>query len=122
MMQRIDTKGFHFVLMCMGTFIAPDITPAHPAGKRAAGSIKPANKFYLKHFPSAVEMLQGPGVLHRQMDIRDCQLVGQLIDLLHALFHLREFLLEQLQEPEREQKEAQNGNNNHKCKYQKKIP
>lgn len=48
---------------------------------------------YLQHFPSAVEVLQGAGVLHRQMDIGDGQLVGKIIDVLHALLHLRQLLL-----------------------------
>lgn len=46
-------------------------------------------------------MLQGAGVLHRQMDVRDCQLVGQIIDVLHALLHLGQLLLKQLQGCER---------------------
>lgn len=54
---------------------------------------RPGSELYLKHFPSAVEMLQGTGVLHRQMDIRDRQLVGQIIDVLHALLHLGQLLL-----------------------------
>ena len=54
---------------------------------------RPSSELYLKHFPSAVEMLQGAGVLHRQMDIGDGQLVGQIIDVLHALLHLGQLLL-----------------------------
>lgn len=56
-------------------------------------SNRPSSELYLKHFPSAVEMLQGAGVLHRQMDIGDRQLVGQIIDVLHALLHLGQLLL-----------------------------
>ena len=57
--------------------------------RHRAGSEPP----HLQHFPSAVEMLQGPGILHRQMNIGDGQLVSQIIDLLHALLHLGELLL-----------------------------
>lgn len=63
---------------------------------------RPSRELYLQHFPSAVEMLQGAGVLHGQMDVRDCQLVGQIINVLHALFHLGQLLLEQLQACEKE--------------------
>lgn len=58
---------------------------------------RPGRERYLKQFPSAVEMLQGAGILHRQMDIRDGQLVGQIIDVLHALLHLGQLLFKQLQ-------------------------
>lgn len=58
---------------------------------------RPSREPYLQHFPSAVEMLQGAGILHGQMDVRDCQLVGQIIDVLHALLHLGQLLLKQLQ-------------------------
>lgn len=57
---------------------------------------RPSHELYLQHFPSAVEMLQGTGVLHGQMDVSDCQLVGQIIDVLHALLHLGQLLLKQL--------------------------
>lgn len=32
------------------------------------------------------------------MDIGDCQLMGQIIDVLHALLHLGQLLLKQLRE------------------------
>lgn len=57
---------------------------------------RPTHELYLQHFPSAVEVLQGTGVLHGQMDVRDGQLVGQIIDVLHALLHLGQLLLKQL--------------------------
>lgn len=63
---------------------------------------RPSRELYLQHFPSAVEMLQGAGVLHGQMDVRDCQLVGQIIDVLHTLLHLGQLLLKQLQGSEKE--------------------
>lgn len=71
------------------------MSPLRP-GPRAS------RELYLQHFPSAVEMLQGAGVLHGQMDVRDCQLVGQIIDVLHALLHLGQLLLKQLQGCEKE--------------------
>lgn len=52
---------------------------------------------YLQHLPSAVEMFQSTCVLHGQMDIRDGQLMGEIIDLLHAFLHLTQLLLKQLQ-------------------------
>lgn len=55
---------------------------------------RPSSELYLKHFPSAVEVLKGAGVLHRQMDIGDRQLVGKIVDVLHALLHLGQLLLE----------------------------
>lgn len=58
---------------------------------------RPSHELYLEHFPSAVEMLQGAGVLHWQMDVGDGQLVGQIIDVLHALLHLGQLLFKQLQ-------------------------
>lgn len=57
---------------------------------------RPTHELYLQHFPSVVEVLQGTGVLHGQMDVRDGQLVGQIIDVLHALLHLGQLLLKQL--------------------------
>lgn len=54
---------------------------------------RPSSDPYLKHFPSAVEVLQGAGIFHRQMDIGDRQLVGQIIDVLHAFLHLGKLLL-----------------------------
>lgn len=61
-------------------------------------SHRPSHELYLQHFPSAVEVLQGSGVLHRQMDVGDCQLMGQIVDVLHALLHLGQLLLKQLPE------------------------
>lgn len=49
-------------------------------------------------------MLQGAGVLHGQMHVRDCQLVGQIVDVLHALLHLGQLLLKQLQGCEKERR------------------
>lgn len=59
---------------------------------------RPSHELYLQHFPSAVELLQGSGVLHGQMDVGDCQLMGQIVDVLHALLHLGQLLLKQLRE------------------------
>lgn len=63
-----------------------------PHDKVKASTRQPGATRYLKHFPSAVEVLQGAGVLHRQMNIGDGQLVGKIVDVLHALLHLGQFL------------------------------
>lgn len=51
---------------------------------------------HLQLFPAGVDLLQGAGILHAQVDIRDGKLVCKIIDHFHPILHGGELLFEQL--------------------------
>lgn len=49
---------------------------------------------YLQLFPPDVDLLQGSGILHWQVHIRNGKLMGQIIHQLYSIFHGGDFFFE----------------------------